>query len=212
MSDRRISQKLKLVALATGGAVLIGLLSRAVGLGQEATSVVAGAALGLLVGFGTPYAFDMRPHAAKLSKADGPVYQSVSRRSLRSAVRRLIARTPETAVLLNRVPDGSVVTVSDATLKAVKAGYWAHAAWASQEARDLGSWEIAIEKDGHRLRHGAGSTWWLLAEQQEPVPASPDIFPEDDATVRKLHPGASGASVQPGGFVVPEQTVTPQLA
>lgn len=52
--------------------MLIGLASKIVGLDQQATSVVAGAALGLLVGFGTPYAFDMSGHAtASLSTASG---------------------------------------------------------------------------------------------------------------------------------------------
>ncbi|HLL92925.1 MAG TPA: hypothetical protein VK252_08305 [Solirubrobacteraceae bacterium] len=50
-------RKLQLVALAVIGAALIGLLSSAIGLDKAATLTVAGVALGLLVGFGTPYAF-----------------------------------------------------------------------------------------------------------------------------------------------------------
>jgi hypothetical protein len=188
MSDKRISQKLKLVALATGGAVLIGLVSKAVGLGQEATSVVAGAALGLLVGFGTPYAFDMRGHAAKLKTVN------------------------KTAVLPDFVPDaaGSVATALGAT---PTTNDWATAVRALQQDsfdRDLGRWEIVLEKDGHRRERVVLRS--LLDEPQEPVPARPDTLPEDDASVHRLHPGPSGAWPGIGGFVVPEQTMTPQLA
>lgn len=176
-----------LVALATGGAVLIGLVSKAVGLGQEATSVVAGAALGLLVGFGTPYAFDMRQHAAKPRTVDKTLLPGLA---------------PEAA--------GSVATALSAT---PTADHWAAAIQALQQDsvdQDLRRWDILIEREGYPLRQRA-VVWSSLNEQRALAAAPPDTLLEDDATTRRLHPGgASGAWPGIGGFVVPEQT--PQLA
>lgn len=63
MPNSRIRQKLVLLALAIATAATLGLLAHAADLSGTTTSVIGGLALGLLVAFGAPYAFDMHPTA-----------------------------------------------------------------------------------------------------------------------------------------------------
>ena len=67
-------RKIQLVAVTAIGAAVIGAFSRVVGLDQAATLALAGAGLGLLIGFGTPYAFPLQPlRRRKTSRRNEPV-------------------------------------------------------------------------------------------------------------------------------------------